>query len=182
MPLEFSPFAGRLDPVSMFALQNKQYQERILMEDTLTAGQTKQASVDISNLGHFLSLSVTGTFTTLYNNGAIVDTGVNYLFGQLSDGGGNRILFNDKIPLPLFLSPGRRRDATSTTLLTTDPVGNSLFYPLELQYLWTSNTKILFDVYNASNTPNYFEVCFFGIRLVTLGMVNKAKKALAGEY
>lgn len=183
MGMQFSPFAEMLDPVKLFAMQNKQYEERLVMTDTLTAGQTKQAFVDVSNLGHFLCLDITGTFSTLYSDGAIKDYGINYLSGQLSDGGGNRILFNDKIPFQLWLTPGRRRDAASTTLLVTpDPIGNNLFVPMELQYLFTSNTKILLDVYNASNTSNSFEICFRGIRIVTRGMLNTAKRAMAGEY
>lgn len=161
------PFSQRINPVEAFDIQNTQYMERLLMRGTVPAGSTFPGSVAVSNLGHFFCLFVTGTFSTLaLSAGVAVDTGISYLSGQLIDGAGQKKLFNDRIPLDLWLSPGRRKDALSTTVLT-DPVSNSLFFPIELQYLFTANSNILLDLVNTSDYANSFEICFHGIRLIS---------------
>lgn len=162
------PFSQIIDPAKVFEIQKKQYRETILLTDTVPAGQSKVGQVSISNLGHFFSMFMTGSFETLTMPvAAIVDSGVNYISGQLIDAAGNKKLFNDRIPLNILLSPGRRKSANSTTVLTTDPPGNSLFYPMELEYLWSANSTILMDVLNQSNTPITYEIAFHGIRIVT---------------
>lgn len=161
------PFSQAIDPEKAFNLQNNQYMERLLMRGTIPAGQTGIGQVSVSNLGHFFCMFVTGTFSTLKLNGAvIVDTGISYLSGQLIDGAGQRKLMNERVPLDLWLSPGRRKDGNSTGFLT-DPGSNSLFYPIELEYLFTANSNIVLDVVNTSDTPNSFEICFHGIRLIS---------------
>jgi hypothetical protein len=173
------PFSQAIDAEKVFNLQNQQYSERLLMSGSVPAGQTALGKVNVSNLGHFFCMFVTGTFTTLaIPAGPIVDTGVNYLSGQLIDGAGQKKLFNDRIPLSLWLSPGRRRDATSTTVLT-DPVGNNLFYPIELEYLFTANADIMLELYNSSAAINYYEICFHGIRIIS-DMVFKNRIMPAG--
>ena len=172
------PFSQRIDPNEAFSMQNSQYMERLFMQVTIPAGQTNIGQVAVSNLGHFFCKFITGTFTTLDTPaGAIVDTGVSYLSGQLIDGAGQRKLFNDRIPLDLILTPGRRKSATSTTVLT-DPVSNSLFYPIELEYLFTANSTIILDVVNNSNTPNSLEICFHGIRIIS-SMAQSGRDAFA---
>ena len=162
------PFSQIIDPQKVFDMQRRQYRETILLADTVPALQSKVGQVSISNLGHFFSMNMTGSFeTTVLSGGVIVDSGVNYLSGQLIDSAGNKKLFSDRIPLNILLSPGRRKSANSTTVLTTDPVGNSLFYPMELEYLWAANSTILLDVYNASTTPVSYEIAFHGIRIVS---------------
>jgi hypothetical protein len=161
------PFSQKIIPEEAFNLQNSQYMERLFMQVTVPAGQTNIGQVAVSNLGHFFCMFVTGTFSTIgMPAAAIVDTGISYLSGQLIDGAGQRKLFNDRIPLDLWLSPGRRKDATSTTVLA-DPVSNSLFFPITLEYLFTANSTIILDVVNTSNQPNSLEVCFHGIRLIS---------------
>lgn len=173
------PFSQVIDPEKVFGIQNQQYSERLLMQGSVPAQQTALGKVNVSNLGHFFCMFVTGTFTSLASPAAaIVDTGVNYLTGQLIDGAGQRKLFNDRIPLSLLLSPGRRRDATSTTVLT-DPVGNNLFYPIELEYLFTANSDILLELYNSSDETNYYEICFHGVRIMS-DMVFKNRLLPAG--
>lgn len=162
-----NPLVNKLNSREIFELQKSQYSERLLLSDTVPAGQTQQGQVAVSNLGHFLCMFITGSYSSLASPaGAVIDTGVNYLSGQLIDGAGQRKLFNDKIPFDLWLSPGRRRDAASTTVLA-DPVANNLFYPIEFQYLFTSNSVILLDVENESDEDNSYEICFHGIRLVS---------------
>lgn len=161
------PFAQIIDPEKAFEMQKYQYGERLLMQVTVPAGSTAMGQVAVSNLGHFMCSFVTGSFTSLASPaGAIVDTGISYLSGQLIDGAGQRKLFNDRIPLDLWLSPGRRKDAASTTVLT-DPVSNSLFFPIELNYMFTANSMIQLDVSNASDEANTLEICFHGIRIIS---------------
>ncbi len=161
------PFSQIIDPAKIFNVQNSQYSERIVMQDSVPANSSKMCQVSVSNLGHFFSMFITGSFTALGSPaGAVVDTGINYLSGQLLDGAGNRKLFNERIPFHLWLSPGRRRDAASTTVLT-DPVSNNLFYPLEFEYLFTANSTILLDVVNTSDEENSFEIMFHGIRIIS---------------
>lgn len=161
------PFAQKIDPEKVFALQKFQYQEDLLMRDEIAAGATKMGKVGVSNLGHFFCMNITGAFTCLGSPvAAIVDTGVTYLSGQLIDGAGQRKLFNDKIPFDLFLTPGRRKDANSTTVVA-DPQGNNLFVHQEFEYLFTANSDILLEVYNASDETNYYEIRFHGIRIIS---------------
>lgn len=174
------PFSQVIDPEKVFDIQNRQYSERLLLSDTVPANSTKLGKVNVSNLGHFFCMFITGTYTTLYDSaGTVRDNGVVTLSGQLIDGAGQRKLFNDHIPLDLFLSPGRRKDGTSLGVLT-DPASNNLFYPIELEYLFTANSDILLDVVNTSDEANYYEICFHGIRIVS-DMVVKNKMSAMGK-
>jgi hypothetical protein len=135
------------------------------------AGSEKLQKKNISNIGHFESKFITGSFQTVYqseiNGLQIQDLDICYLTGQLIDGSNQRPLFDDFIPLNLFLSPGRVRSANSATLLTTDPPSGNLFYPIEFIYLWTINADILFKVKNASNVDLTYWMMFHGIRILT---------------
>lgn len=159
-------FTKDISASELFERQSRQYSEVLVLSDTVPANGTKLGKLNISSLGHFLCQFITGSFSSLYDNGAVVDTGISYLMGQLSDSAGNRKLFNDRIPLDLLLSPGHRRDSNSTTVLA-DPSANNLFYPIEFEYLFASNADILLDVENESNVANYYEIAFHGIRLIS---------------
>lgn len=160
-------FKNLIDPERILSLQNKQYSEKLLLEDTVPAGTSKLGKVNVSSLGHFYCLFVTGHYTTLADveepPSSIVDTGIDYLRGKLIDGSNQRQLFNDYIPLDLFLTPARVKSSLSVNYLT-DPVSNSLFYPQPFQYLFTVNSEIIFDVKNDSNTDNKYALLFHGIR------------------
>ena len=172
------PFSQVINPEKVFGIQNQQYSERLILADTVPANSTKLGKVNVSNLGHFFCMFVTGSYTTLYDNaGTPGDNGVVSLSGQLIDGAGQRKLFNDRIPLDLWLSPGRRKDGTSGGVLT-DPVGNNLFYPIELEYLFTANSDILLDVLNSSDDINYYEIVFHGVRIVSDMVVKNQLSAL----
>lgn len=174
------PFSQVIDPEKVFSIQNQQYSERLLLADTVPANSTKLGKVNVSNLGHFFCMFVTGSYTTLYNNaGTPGDNGVVNLSGQLIDGAGQRKLFNDHVPFDLWLSPGRRKDGTSGGVLT-DAIGNNLFYPIELEYLFTANSDILLEVVNTSDDINYYEICFHGVRIVS-DMVVKNKLSAMGK-
>jgi len=172
-------FSQRLNLDALFRLQNVQYAEKLLMADTVPAGQSKIGKTAISNLGHFLCLQVTGKFQTVSAGGTgvppanIIDDGINHLRGQLIDGAGNRKLFNDYIPLDLWLSPGRERDARATNAIAPDgaivtsPAPLPLFYPLEFEYLFSANSDILLDVKNDSDKDISYEIAWHGIRVLS---------------
>jgi hypothetical protein len=156
----------KIDPGKILNLQKYQYAERLYIHGQVPANTSRVGTVTVSNLGDFMCQFITGSFTTLaLNIAAIVDTQVNYLSGQLIDGNGNKRLFNTRIPFQLLLSPGRRKDATSSTVLT-DPVGNNLFYPLPFEYLFPASTQIQMDVNNTSDTDNYYEITLHGFRVL----------------
>lgn len=170
-------FTQAIDPVGMFELQNAQYREILYMEDVVPAGSGGQeTNLNISSIGHFYCLFLTGSFETIVSPaGVIADSGVNYLFGQMRDG--TRPLFNDRIPLNLFLSPGRRKSVLSAGVLT-DPVGNQLFQPIPFEYLFTVNSNITMNVANTSDEDMHFEIAFHGMRIVS----NSAADQLRSRY
>ncbi len=156
-------FSKEINPVKILKMQNLQYQEKLFLEDTVPGNSQKLGSVDISSLGNFYCLFMTGSYTTLIVNDPADDDGVQHLRAKMSDGSNNRQLFNDYIPLNLFLSPGREKDGISSGVLTDDPSGN-LFYPQPWQYMFTLSSQILFDVKNDSDKPNHYRIAFHGIR------------------
>lgn len=156
---------NRIQSGKLFDVQNKQYTEKLLLEDTVPAGQSKLGSIQITNLGDFYCQFLTGHFETLDLDGTIKDDGVSHLRGQLVDGSNQRRLFNDYIPLDLFLTPGRVKSALSVNVLT-DPASNALFFPQYFEYLFSVNGSIQFDVKNDSDTPITYAVVFHGYRLL----------------
>jgi hypothetical protein len=179
--LRSNPFSQVVNPEKHFEVQNAQYRDIILLTGTVAAlsGGT-DFSVNVSSLGHFLCQFITGTFETIaIPAAAIVDTGVTYLSGQLKDGARN--LMSDRVPLDLLLSPGRRKSATSTTVVA-DPVGNSLFYPLEFEYLYLVNNNITMNVANTSNQACNFEIAFHGLRIVANSAADEVRKKAAARH
>ena len=167
-------FNKLLDGKTLFPVQNQQYAERIPLSDTVEAGETKLCKTSVSFIGHFLCQFITGNYQTLSLDGgsAIVDDGICHLRGQLVDGAGTRQIFSDFVPLDLLLSPGRIRsvDATNNLKATgtaskADPAP-ALFYPTNLEYLFTANSDIQMYVKNDSDTPIAFNLLFAGIRVL----------------
>lgn len=157
-------FAKILDPLKIIKMQNIQYSEKLILSDTVPANQSLLGKVAISSLGNFFCQFLTGHFETLRDVEGVLDDGVSHLRGKMVDGSNQRQLFNDYVPLDLFLSPGRIKSNKSGNWLT-DPVSNNLFYPQQFQYMFTVNSEILFDVKNDSNTEISYEILFHGIRL-----------------
>lgn len=170
------PFSQRIVPDKVFEIQNNQYSERVLLQDTVPANTTQLGRVNISNLGHFFCMFITGHFTTL--DAGPADNGISYLSGQLIDGAGQRKLFNERIPLDLWLSPGRRKSA----LVLGAAAGNNLFYPIEFEYLFTANSDILLDVENSSTHANSYEIVFHGIRIMSDMTVRNRIQPEGGKF
>jgi hypothetical protein len=155
------------------SIKRAQYPEKLLLSGTIPAGKQLRNIVNISHLGDFLCVYITGSYSTLaLNNGDIIDNGACSLRGQLYDGTGNRQLFNDFIPFDLILSPGRIKDRTALntiadygTIVRADP-SQQVFYPMEFQHLFDVNSTIFIDVKNDSDADNSFSICFHGIRLL----------------
>jgi len=164
------------DANKILLAQSNQYQERLYLEDTVPAGQGKTAKVSIGSLGHFLCLWMTVSYSTLKIKAgfAVEDSGVNYLSTKLSDGNGNRLLFNDFIPLDLISTPGRTKTELSfvqlpfsMAALDAGGASNNLFIPLEFEYLFQANSEIITETRNISDFQNRYRICFHGIRLRT---------------
>lgn len=169
-------FSKVFDAGKMLGIQTAQYQERILLEDTIPANESKLVRTNIASLGHFRSLWITGEFTTLYTgydgegeNPKILDNGVCQLRGKLIDGSNGRNLFNDYIPLNIFLSPGRVRRVNIWWQNYDEDIAafgsQDLFFPIEYDYVFQSNSEIQMDIKNDSNADNYVSMCFHGIRM-----------------
>ena len=189
-------FNKAFDVSQMLGLQVVQYSERLLLSAVVPANSSVMAKTTVSNLGHFYCLFLTGKFTTLKKiadpvlGNKLIDSGISYLRGLLTDGAGQKRLFNDYIPLDLLLSPGRCKadcDNAYQDLLdvTVSPVrevalaaakGESLFYPQEFEYLFPANTDILFDVKNASNADNTFEIMLHGVRILASASVKGVQR------
>ena len=158
-------FAKILDPDKILDFQNLQYTEKLLLEDEVPANSMEMGKTNISSLGHFYSLFITGKFTTTYDvpDESPVDGCYCYLRGKLIDGSNSKPLFNDYIPLDLFLSPGRTKDPV-TTNFDSIACSNNLFYPQPFQYMFTVNSEIQFECKNDSNYRNKYWIVFHGIR------------------
>ena len=172
-------FSQQLNAATMLNMQSVQNSEKIPLSDTVPAGSRKMCRAGISNYGDFLCLFITGVFDTLNKVKVaqvdhVVDDGVNYLRGQLSDSIGQRKLFTDYIPFTLWVTPGRRKSSVAeNNLLDVAGVanqaspGNQLFYPEEFEYIWASNAEIIVDVFNDSAVDLTFDLCFHGIRILS---------------
>lgn len=173
-------FSNVINPDRIMKLQNIQYSEKLLLTDTVPESGQQLAKVNISSLGHFYCQFMTGSFETLadpLDPPGTIDDGVSHLRAKMSDGSNQRQLFNDYIPLDLFLSPGRivsARDGNLTDLTKTAP-SNNLFYPQPFVYLFPVNSEILFDVKNDSNVELKYEILFHGIRLPIASRENMKK-------
>ncbi len=166
-------FAKEINPDRILKLQNLQYQEKLILADSVPAGSQKMGTLNISSLGHFYCLYMTATFSTLVlSGGNPVDNGIVYLRGKMIDGSNQRPLYNDYIPMDLWSTPGRARNINSTSL-ATDAVGNNLFYPQPFQYMFTVNSEIMFDVKNDSDAINYYNIVFHGVRFPVARRINK---------
>lgn len=149
----------RINAPKTFDLQNLQYSECLLMTDSVPAGTTSLGSVNVSNLGHFYCMFITGSFETLA--AGPTDDGIDHLRGQFKDGTGQKELFNDFVPLSLFCTPGRRKSPQDLTGANS----NNLFYPPKFEYLFTANSDILLDVKNDSDIAIDYDLLFWGIRI-----------------
>lgn len=136
---------------------HERYDFKFFGAGTVPGNGSATIPVAISSDAHFQCLSFTGSFTTLGNGGA--DDGVSHISCKMTDTGRSLELFNDFIPLSLFLSPGRQR----ATGVAGDP-SNQLFFPIEFNYVFLANSTIELNLQNNSDTANTFNWCFHGVK------------------
>ena len=172
----FNLFANQIDPARILKLQNLQYQEKLLLSDTVPANSQQMGQINVSSLGDFFCLYITGHYTRLYlDDQTITDSGICYLRGKLIDGSNQRNLFNDYIPLDLFTSPGGVRSALAAAP-DPQPDSNNLFYPQPFQYMFPINSQIMFDCKNDSDYANTYELVFHGVRFPAAARERNKKK------
>ena len=153
-----NPYHDRLDIQKIVELQAYQYQDAILVEGDVPANGEVDLVEDVTALGHFMMLSVTGSFTT--KTAADADDGINHLFAKLEDGTNNRSLFGDFIPANLFLSPGRVRAVAGL-----GDASDQLFLEYPFIYTFPMKGDILLRMRNDAAFDNHISVMFKGIRI-----------------
>lgn len=170
---------------NIFQIQNRMYEDKIILTDTVPANSMKMGKAAVSNLGHFQCYQIAGHYesqkliTKTDLSTVLIDEGMCHLRGQLEDATGNRKLMSDYIPLNLLLSCGRVKYITHVpanafnVVLDSDNVtviagpaepSNNLFFPMPFKYTFSANSDILFNVKNDSNTPLSYEIVFYGFR------------------
>lgn len=163
-----------LDSGAMKDIQIRQYANALYVEGSVPKaadGGSLTATISISNLGDFLCQRFTGNYTSLIaaaGGATAEDDGVNHLSCQIRDGGNSLELFDDFIPLDLFLTPGRRRFAGVTTgagAIAVEPAHELHFPGIAFEYLFSANSEIVFAFRNDSDWINKFQIALWGIRM-----------------
>jgi hypothetical protein len=179
----FNQVKERLYAGDILDMQAKQFSNVIYIEGTVpevALGGQQVFTLTVSNFGDFLCKRMTGNYTTQVLDGGVAkDDGTNHLRCQLTDSGNGVNLFDDHVPLDMFLSPGRVRTngvIVAPGALAVNPSSN-LFYPMELEYLFKANTDILFSMKNDSTYANTFRIALFGLRLRRYSATPEKKKA-----
>lgn len=172
-----------LDAGAMKDLQIKQYSNALFIEGSVpavTAGGSLTSTIAISNLGDFLCQRITGNYTTLIEEAAApVDDGTNHLSLQIRDGGNGLELFDDFIPLDLFMTPGRRRLMGVTTGAGAVAIedAHELHFPgFPFEYIFSANTEIVFAFRNDSTYLNKFQIALWGVRIKIAAAVRGLSK------
>lgn len=169
------PLSRYIDAKNVENLQINQYANVLRINGTVPAIDNQNgaltAVLNISSYGGFLMQSFTGKYSTLVSDGgqpaAAVDDGTNHLSVKIVDVTSAIDLFDDFVPLDLFLSPGRVR----TPGVYVDAAGgvpnpsNQLFWPMPFEYYFSSNAEINLEFRNNSDWSNTFDISFWGIRL-----------------
>lgn len=112
---------------------------------SVPAGETVQETLTITSDSHFLITQITGDFTT-QSGGS--DDGIPRLSMKWFDTGRSRQLFQDFIPVQLFLSPGRSKS------LAGGGAGNQLFYPFDWFYPVVANSDLVFEFQSTATTDS----------------------------
>lgn len=156
-----NPYHNAISAADILALQQNQYQELIPFEATVAAGIQQDQSVQITSLGHFMLLSVTGDYTTKYlDEGAPADDGICQVHMQWLDGSNQRPLFDDFVPCSLILSPGRVRAVAGL-----GDASNPLRLEFPFVYTFPISGAIIVRIRNDSDHENRVRMAFKGIRI-----------------
>jgi len=157
-----NPYHQAIDIKAILAIQNHQYQETLYLEQQIDAATQVDAAIQVTSLGHFMLLSMTGSYTTRVDDGeqAATDNGINQIFIQLLDGSNQRPLFNDYVAANLFLSPGRIQ-----SIPALGNASNQLFLEYPFIYTFPMNGQILCRIRNTADWTNTVKIMFKGIRI-----------------
>lgn len=156
-----NPYHNAIDVPKVLALQNRQYQEAIPLEEEIPAAGQVDAAVQVTSVGHFMLMSMTGSFTTkVLDEQDPADDGICRIFIQLLDGSNQRPLFDDYIAANLFLSPGRVRAAAGL-----GDASDQLYLEYPFVYTFPINGQILVRIRNTSDFANVVRIMFKGIRI-----------------
>lgn len=152
-----NPYHDRIDIAKVLDLQQKQYQNSLYLEQSVEANSQIDAAINVTSLGHFMLMAITGSYTTLTTDNA--DDGQNHLYIQLLDGGNQLPLFDDFISANLILSPGRETTAAA------DPDDQPLRLEWPFVYTFQMNDQIIVRIKNDAPVANTLKMQFKGIRV-----------------
>lgn len=155
-----NPYHTAIDIRKVLEIQNHQYQETIPLAETIPAASQLDIATQVQSTGHFMNLSITGSYTTKIVSDPIDDDGICQIFIQLLDGSNQRPLFDDFVAANLFLSPGRVRGAAGF-----GAASDQLYLEYPFVYTFPVNSQILVRVRNTSDAPNLLKMMFKGIRI-----------------
>jgi len=174
----------KLSNLKLREAKTGQHREGILLQGEIAAGQSATTKVEVGTAGTIVTMRMSGNFSTLdYDGTNVYDDGICHLRGQLIDTDKNLALFNDFIPLSLFLSPGRTRSKGGLVAGVFTPCTNyantgaaptnypaaapsaSLYDAQEFTHPFTVNSYIRLDVKNDAACSNQFNIYFDVIRV-----------------
>ena len=155
-----NPYHTAINAAKVLEIQNHQYQEAIPMEQEVDANTQIDAAVQVTSLGHFMLLSMTGSFTTKVEDDPVDDDGICRVFIQLLDGSNQRPLFDTFAAANLFLSPGRVRAVAGV-----GAASDQLYLEYPFVYTFPVNSQILVRINNTSDYANIVRILFKGIRI-----------------
>ena len=153
-----NPYHDKIDIDRIFELQQSQYMTSLPLSVTVDPLQTIDAGINITSLGHFMLLNISGDYTTL-NDDPAVDDGTCHIFFQLIDGSNSREIFSEPGKASLYLSPGRSK---TSAIAGNDSDSLRLFY--NFIYTFPMNGRIIVRVRNDATAANTVNFQFTGIR------------------
>ena len=164
-------FQRILDIPKLLDMQSVQRFQLLYIEGTvpkLADGGTLTVVKSVSSEGAFVMDRITGSYTSLRMYGETTcDDSTCPLKAKVVESATGIELFDDFVPLNLFLTPGRVRSASAYLApdgsAIADP-SEALRVPLRAEYVFDANSEIKVTLKNDSDVANDFAMAFFGVR------------------
>ena len=121
----------------------------------IAANSNGSQALTLSDDAHFLCRYLGGEFTSL--TAESTDGGANGISIKLTDNGKSYPMFDNLIPVSIFLTPGRARSSG----IAGDP-SNPLFSPIEFYHPFSAGTSIQIEYANALAYENTLTLVFYG--------------------
>ncbi len=154
---DFKDLIQGINLAQLLAMDDKIQRATLRVGDTVPASSALPTTLNISNRGVFLCLSITGRFSTLDTGPA--DTGGCKLSMAIKNGSG-RVYIPDLIHLDSLFTPGRVKDS----LDTTGAAGNQLqFEGLEWVTVFRPTDILTHTVQNDAAYANSWEMAYHGL-------------------